>query len=213
MTKDAACVVHESERLEDYVRQMFETEGITFEQWIVRFGAGFYLKRNQVLIDILRPLRPRRVLEFACAGGFLADLLLTNLDTIEHYACTNFSPQMIAYCQAQLARFPQCEVSTMDADVTRSTEMTPAQLAKYDTIVTTSFEHIQFDRELIAIIPAGCTFAFSVASFDDPEHFRHFTDETEIRERYSNVLDIASITAVDGYKFVVLSRKPQADRV
>jgi hypothetical protein len=208
MTKDATRVVHEREQLEEYVQQMTDSEGITFEEWIGQFGGGFYLKRNYVFLDIMRPLRPRRVFEFACAGAYLADLLLANVDSIELYTCSNFSPQMIAYCKEQLARYPQCEVALVDADVRRSSDITSVRLADYDVILTTSLEHIQFDRELIELLPPGCTFVFSVATFDDPEHFRHFTDEEGIRNRYAQILDIISITSVEGYKFVVHSRKP-----
>src|SRR5437867_1642582 len=140
MTKEPACVVHDREQLEQYVQQMIESEGITFDQWIVQYGAGFYLRRNQALLELLRPLRPRRVFEFACAGGFLADLLLENIDTIELYTCSNFSPKVVAYCKAQLARHQQCEVRLIDADVMRTNDITPVRLANYDTIVTTSFE-------------------------------------------------------------------------
>jgi hypothetical protein len=207
MTKDAAEVVHTPERLEDYVQKMVASEGHTFEEWVRLFSGGFYKKRNEIIVELLRPLVPRRVFEFACAGGFLADMLLRELDSIEVYTCTNFSPQMLEFCQRQLGGHPRCEVALADADVTRSNDISTERLVRYDVVLTTSFEHIQHDYGLIERLPDECEFVFSVATFDDPEHFRHFSSEDEIRSRYGRVLEFETIAPVDGYKFVALARR------
>src|SRR4029079_872547 len=131
-------------QLEQYMQRYLDAEGISFEQWITRFGAGAYFQRNQVLLEMLCPRHPRAILELACAGGFLADLLLKNITTIERYTCSNFSPQVVTYCNSQLAQHPQCEVANIDADVIRAGDLTPARLAEYDAVITTSFEHIQY---------------------------------------------------------------------
>jgi protein-L-isoaspartate O-methyltransferase len=193
ITKDPCVVVHDVESLENYMHEHLDRMGMTFEQWMTKFGRGMYLSRNMIMLDLLMPLQPRRVLEFACAGGYLASLLLDRLPYIQKYVCSNFSSQMLDYTKSQLAGYGNCEVALLDADVGRSSDMSADRISAFDTFVTTSFEHIQFDRELIQHMPAGSNFVFSVALFDDPEHFRVFNNKHQIRRRYNDLLDIAEI--------------------
>jgi hypothetical protein len=208
MDKDRRDVIHEAPALADYMRRFLEAEGLTYDEWIRRFGRGLYLKRNQIILRMLRPLRPRRVFEFASAGGFLCKLLVEGLDSIEQYTCTNFETQVVDYCRRQLRNHLQCTVKTIDANVFRTTDIDHEGLHQYDAIVTTSLEHIEHDRELIAKFPAGCSFVFSVAGFDDPEHFRVFDTVDQISERYRDLLRIREVESVAaGKKLVVLSRR------
>lgn len=208
MDKDRKDVIHEAPALADYMRRFLAAEGVTYDEWMLRFGRGRYLQRNKIILRMLRPLRPRRVFEFASAGGFLCKLLVGGLDSIEHYTCTNFETRLVDYCRRQLRDCPQCTVKTIDANVFRATDIDDEGLHQYDAIVTTSLEHIEHDRELIAKFPAGCTFVFSVTGFDDPEHFRTFDNGGQIRKRYRDLLRIREVDGVaDGTKLVVLSRR------
>src|SRR5262245_23141257 len=110
LTKDPKDVIHTAEALEAYLDEMFRAEGITFDQWIAMFGQGLYRSRNEQILALLRPLKPRRILEFACAGGFLAELLLERITTIEKYVCSNFSTRMLDYTRDQLRRQSKCVV-------------------------------------------------------------------------------------------------------
>lgn len=66
--------------------------------------------------------------------------------------------------------------------------------AFFDMIITISFEHFGRDLEMITkVFAPGCWFLFGVAGFADRQHFRHFTSEQEIRQRYDPVLDIVHI--------------------
>jgi hypothetical protein len=208
MTKNPQDVIHEAARVEQYLQCYFEAEGISFDQWITRFGEGIYLQRNLVILRMLQLLQPHRVFEFACAGGFLAKLLLDNLPAISLYTCTNFSSPVVEYCKKQLSECNRFEAALVDADIQRSDDLLRAGLETYDVVVTTSFEHIQHDRELIELLPNSCTFVFSVAAFDDPEHFRRFENEAQIRNRYNDLLDISSIEHPDEGRFVVMARRP-----
>ena len=163
VTKDPQHVIHTLDALEAYLDEMCLAEGITFDQWFAMFGQGLYTDRNEQILSLLLPLKPRRIFEFACAGGFLAQLLLERISTIEEYVCSNFSTRMLDYTRNQLRQYSKCSVQRVDADVRRSEEMTGRRISGTDTFITTSFEHIQFDRELIAQLPVGATFVFSVA--------------------------------------------------
>jgi hypothetical protein len=194
LTKDPGDVIHEAAALEAYLDRMLRAEGITsFEQYVAMFGQGMYRSRNQEILEMVRRLQPRRIFEFACAGGFLAELLLDGVDSIEEYVCSNFSTRMLDYTANQLRGRDKCRVLPVDADVVRSEDMRGQRVAGYDTFITTSFEHIRFDRELIGELPVGANLVFSVALFDDPEHFRVFENEAQLRSRYGDLLAIDTV--------------------
>jgi len=208
VTKDPGEVIHEADTLEAYLDAHFQRQGITFEQWVGKFGGAFYRSRNETVLALVAPIGPRRVFEFACSAGFLAQLLLDRVATIERYVCSNFSSRMIEYCRRQLQAYSRCEVKLIDVNVRRAGDLLAEELASYDLFVTTSLEHIQFDRELIAELPAGAHFVFSVASFDDPEHFRFFEDSEQLRSRYEDLLEfVAAAANPEGNKHVVLARR------
>src|SRR5258705_5961964 len=192
-TEQPRNVIHEVDVLENYLDDYLKTAGLTFDQWIETFGGGFYLARNNVILQLLAPLRPKRIFEFACAGGFLAKLLLENIDTIQQYVCSNFSDRVVDYCKHQLVSFSNSSVKLVDANIERSKDIDNEYLEQYDTILTTSLEHIEHDRTLIERFPKNCNFVFCVAGFDDPEHFRVFTTPEEIRNRYDDLLSIQSV--------------------
>ena len=165
ITKDPRDVIHDIGALEEYLDRYMASKNLTFARWVERFGEGFYRDRNALLADLASPLKPRRVLEFACAGPFLAELLVARVPTIEKYTCSNFSRRMLDYCASRLDNDPRFDVALMDADLARSNDMHRERLRDYDMIVTTSLEHIELDRELIDQCPAGSAFVFSVAMF------------------------------------------------
>jgi len=186
-------VIGELEPLEQYLDDHLRSAGLTFDEWMGTFGQGHYQERNQTILRFLKPHQPRRIFEFACAGGFLARLLLDHVPSIERYTCTNFSPRVVAFCEKQLLHFRQCDVGRINADVMSSSDIANLRLADYDTFLTTSFEHIEHDLKLIARLPPHRCFVFGVAGFDDPEHYRVFNSAAEIRERYEKVLTVGDI--------------------
>lgn len=200
--------IRDLDALERYIDDYLASIGSTFEEWMERFGQGAYALRNQSILNLMAPHRPRRILEFACAGGFLAKLLLDRVPTIERYYCTNFSVRLVEYCRSQLSGYPQCSVGLVNADVAVSDDMAQANLEQYDTFLTTSFEHIEHDLELIRALPSGRCFVFGVAGFDDPEHFRVFENVGQIRQRYEAVLTIEHIETLEDHgvrKFVTVA--------
>ena len=214
IVKNRQQVIHESHALEDYLDRYFTSTGTTFEQWVERFRDGFYRERNDLILELAQPLAPKAVLEFACAGPFLAELLAARISTIERYTCSNFSERMVEYCSAALRDLENCDTAVIDADVHRSPDMRRDRLAGYDLFVTTSLEHIEFDRELIDEMPLGSNFLFSVATFDDPEHFFVFESPDDVSQRYAGLLRITSVRATsDGNKYVVSSERVRQTRV
>ena len=206
-TKDPSEVIHEPDALEAYLDEYFRSERTTFEQWVMRFAMEPYKSRNRLMVNAVRLRSPRRVFEFACAAGFLAKGILEACPAIETYTISNFSRRMLDVTAQQLSKFKACDVRLIDAE-DRGDVMHPSRLSLYDLFVTTSFEHIQHDRELIERFPTGASFVFSVACFDDVEHFRVFTHERQIRNRYEHLLDIVEIRHnAQRSKMVVTSRR------
>lgn len=204
--KSSEQVIGDPDRLERYLDDFLRDSGQTFDGWVERFGQGFYTARNQAILDLLRPLNPKRIFEFACAGGFLAKLLLDEIPGIERYECSNFSRRMVEYCSRQLSNYPHCDTSFVNADLGCSADMRHKRLGEYDVFLTTSFEHIEHDIELIKALPPGRIFLFGVAGFDDPEHYRYFTSDKEVRDRYAEHLSILHVEKLPRRKFVVLAR-------
>lgn len=200
--------IGEAGTLEQYLDNYLQAAGLTFEKWIERFGEEPYSSRNELILKLVAPLEPKRIFEFACAGGYLAKLLLENIRGVELYTCSNFSTRVIDYCRRQLAVFPQCEVRLLDADVKRARDIENSELARYDMFVTTSFEHIEHDRELIRKLPENSYFIFSLAGFSDPEHFRVLITPKQIRSRYRRLLTFISVETIglEDKKFVTLAR-------
>lgn len=204
ITNDPREVIHEVAALEKYLDRYLQTARLTFEEWAQTFSEGSYRDRNLIILDLAASFRPRNVLEFACAGPFLARLLLDNIQSIEKYTCSNFSRRMVEFSAAQLADQPRCVVALIDADVKRSSDMHREHLQGYDMFMTTSLEHIQADRELVGQLPIGAVFVFSVARFDDPEHFRIYETLEDVQSRYVDLLQIVEARETrDGHKLVV----------
>jgi hypothetical protein len=209
--KPAEEVVHEVAALEAYMDAYLTAEGITFEQWVPRFAGGLYEERNALLSELLGGMHPRQVLEFACAGPYLARLLLARHPGIVSYACTNFSDRMVDFCRASFTGDARFHASLVDADVERSADMRREAVSVFDTFITTSLEHIPFDRELVAQLPAGAAFVFSVAKFDDPEHFRIFDGVHDVVARYGDLLRVTGAReTADHLKLVVAAVRNDA---
>lgn len=95
------------------------------------------------------------------------------------------------------ATCPATVVEILNLDTSNSTALSRAvKLTHFDTFVTISFEHFMDDLALIRSLPAGATFIFCVPNFDDPEHFRYFKSNDEVKARYSDILTIKTITII-----------------
>ena len=206
--KPGDSVVGRVDSLEQYLDDYLSSVGQTFEEWIRRFGEGAYYQRNQVIVDLLAHSKPKRIFEFACAAGFLAESILKSIPGVERYSCTNYSIRVVDYCRRQLQRYPQCDVALINADVVSSNDISRCGLSGYDVFLTTGFEHIEHDLDLIRALPRESCFVFCVAGFDDPEHFRLFSSADQIRDRYDLLLRIENIVELGeepAKKYVVLA--------
>jgi len=198
------------DRPEDYdlltLKEMADM-GFTLSEYMAMFGGPEYAVRNAIITAMMAGAEPAptRVLELACACGFLAEMVMKRFPKVE-YTCTNFSPLYLQYTEAQLDHYPKCCVLPVNADVDTNKDLNEDNFKPYDTVVCTSLEHLKNDLGLIVEIPSGTRFYFSVNNIFQPGHFRAFDDADEVRERYEDLLDIQNIVTVPRYfNFYIVS--------
>jgi len=57
-------------------------------------------------------------------------------------------------------------------------------------------EHIEYDMDVLDLIPAGCTCIVSVPEFDDPAHVRTFPHWGAVADRYGDRIDIKEMRRI-----------------
>lgn len=187
-------VCHTKDLYESFVTDWIKKRNITLDQFFMRYNDIHYQDRNNFIVNIIKKLKHDSIFEFACSMEFLAKTLVTTIDGIQKYKCTNFSPMVVNRVKSELINFKNCSTDIVDANVTRCDDLKNQKLEDYDIILTTSFEHIEFDKELIQIIPKGKSFVFVVPSLDKcPEHFRMFNSEKDVIDRYKDLLNFVEI--------------------
>ena len=158
-----------------------------------KFGEGTYRERNDILVSLLAPRAPRRVLEVAAAGGHLARRVVESCPSVETYVVSNLSKRMLAYCRETLADLPIVQVQEINAETLKDFQ-------GCDTFLTTSLEHLEFDQRLIRRVPEGVTVGLSITTFDDIAHYRVLKTETDIRARYGRWLSDLTFGATENRK-------------
>lgn len=156
------------------------------------YSVGLCRARNLYLVRMMRRLKrpPKRIVEFACAYGWLAKTILRFCD-VKKYLCTNFNPSVINCVRNQ--NIEGLEVDVVDAyDAINY----PDRFEEFDTFVCTSLEHLERDIEFVKAIPSGAHFLFSVSGFGGPTHFRHFRDPDHVRSRYKDLLEFKEVVGV-----------------
>jgi len=156
------------------------------------YNHGVYRKRNEVIVEKLKDLELGEVFEFACSFGFLAEMILNKIDSVKKYVCTNILSEVINIVKIQVVHE---KFLTYRLDVNNTLPIF------YDTYICTAFEHIEKDLALIKLMKRGANFIFSVPNFRHYTHFRTFQNENEIRQRYSEWLNIKSVTQIDTNNF------------
>ncbi len=177
------------------------------------YGQGIYHYRNVMLTEMIKGagLEPINIFEMACSYGFLAQMILEKC-SVSRYVCSNFSKQVFDYTEKQLNVNEDTRVSVALID---ANDIPFKNLASYPsirnfTVVCTSFEHLEHDREIIDLFPEGAHFFFSVPDFTSKGHFRYFNSTEEICQRYEDLLNIVECIQVGvnyAKKYVVHSIK------
>jgi 2-polyprenyl-3-methyl-5-hydroxy-6-metoxy-1,4-benzoquinol methylase len=128
------------------------------------------------LIDRLRILPTRHILEIGCGAGQLANAI-RDLDLAHSYLGIDFSK--IAVRQAREVN-PGWSFRCADVFADAALEDEP-----YDVVLSTEFfEHVNEDLAVVQRIRAGTMVLASVPNFPWHEHVRHFRNAQEVHDRY-----------------------------
>ena len=147
----------------------------------------WYYPLYKAVIAAAKRHAARQILEVGCGTGGFAHLLFDTSNIAYHGF--DFSSEAVRQARARTARADAFEV----ADATRAESYQHV----FDTIVCTEvLEHIEPDREAISLWPGGTWCICSVPNFDSSAHVRFFTKESEVLERYGDLLDIASVVRI-----------------
>ena len=167
---------------------------------------------RQGLVWLLQ-LRPSCVVDLGCGPGHFTELLLAAArpggpaEQLERYTGYDFSPAALSKAHRRV-RDPRFEFIQADLKQQDFAKGNPS-----DTVyVSFEFlEHIEPDREIVARIPSGAPFIFSVPSFDDPGHVRIFASAQAVMERYADLLEYSAHETLHHHVWAFITRK-QWDR-
>ena len=131
----------------------------------------------------------RNVLELGCGPGWMASLLCTLSDRhFNSYVGIDFSSTAL---KQAATRVPDKRFVFLRRDLNKAR----LKFAEKRAIVAGELlEHLDGDRELVAKLPGGSPFWFSVARFDARGHARHFENVSQVVARYGDLLTDLHIT-------------------
>lgn len=148
------------------------------EKMLYRHKSGLYISAYNLFSG-------NNIIDLGCGSGRLAKVLQVNKFNGK-YLGVDFSKNAIEYCRKT---YPYEFVLGSVFDVS---------MDEYDTVVSLEvLEHINNDTDLLRNIPKGKTFIFSVPSFDNPSHVRHFKNMNEVKDRYRDLLTFERDIVID----------------
>ena len=138
-----------------------------------------------------------RVVDLGCGPGQFGLACMRKGILYKGY---DFSPKAIEMA-GELTDRPEC---FKVADITKNMKI---GYDKHKVVFTLeTLEHINDDLAILKHLPKGMRVIFSVPDFDYKSHVRFFKDKTEVKKRYSAVLNIKQVKAIDiGNKFLFLA--------
>jgi len=157
------------------------------ESWRYHYTQSGYYFLWAVIVDRIRHLNVRRVLEVGCGTGQLA-LAISDAEIIDRYIGLDFSRARID--QARL-NCPNLRFEVADAF-----ETDLFQTYDYDLVLATEFlEHVQEDLTLLGAIRPGAHFIGTVPNFPFVSHVRYFRRQDEVVTRYESYFEDIKVNA------------------
>lgn len=151
------------------------------EKFHVHYAASPYYCVWTVILDRIRRIGHPRILEIGCGTGQLAKAIYDS-GLAESYRGFDFSPAAVQFARE---RCPDLDFSVADA-----LETDYYKTLDYNTVVSTEFlEHIERDTDVIRAIKPGAWFIGTVPNFPYRSHVRHFTDTSEVFDRYAELFE------------------------
>lgn len=158
----------------------------------VHYGAHYtkstYYALFRAVVQKLRETQARRVLEVGCGSGMLAQMILDELPGID-YRGFDFSRTGVERAGRRTGEADRFFVGDARSAAPYRED--------YDTVVCTEvLEHIEDDLGAVRQWRPGVTCVCSVPNFPYSGHVRFFRNESEVRARYGDSLEIANIRRI-----------------
>lgn len=139
-----------------------------------------------VIIDRLRSMSARRLLEIGCGSGQLA-LAIRDAGILESYCGFDFSPHRLEHARRACPEFRFEIADAFETDL--------YQRCDYDSALSTEFlEHVERDLWVLSRLKPGTRFIGTVPNFPFVSHVRHFLSGEEVRARYESLFHDFSVT-------------------
>ena len=151
------------------------------------FNRGIHKDRAIALAKLIAADNPHRIFEFAAGASILCEEVKKLIPT-SLYSWSDFSEPIITAARKKLVGH-KVLFSTFDIDK----DYKYFDWAFYDAFICVSLEHLENDKEILKLIPAGKKVYLSVPNIDAPDHIRVLSTDEQIKERYGDILDIKHI--------------------
>lgn len=149
--------------------------------------SGYYPLFKRVL-DVLLRNGTKSILEVGCGAGAFAHMVMDR--TALRYEGFDFSGVAVGKARERTGRNDMF----FEGDATGQAAY---EGKNYDSVVCTEvLEHIDEDLKAISQWRPGVFCVCSVPNFDADSHVRYFRDESDVRERYGNLIDITDVARV-----------------
>jgi SAM-dependent methyltransferase len=139
-----------------------------------------------VIIDRLRGMGTRRLLEVGCGSGQLASAI-RDAGILESYCGFDFSPHRLEHARQVCPDFRFEIADAFETDLYERCE--------YDSALSTEFlEHVERDLWVLSRLKTGTRFIGTVPNFPFVSHVRHFQSSEEVAARYGSLFHSFSVT-------------------
>lgn len=163
-------------------------QGGSEQIYVLPYDRSGYFPLHRRVWQLVKAKRCASVLEVGCGSGSFGHLML---DRSPEVAYRGFDFSAVAVERART----RC--GTPDRFFVADARATENYVPATDAIVCTEvLEHIEADREVVSMWPAGAYCICSVPNFDAPDHVRHFISEESVRQRYGDLIDIEGIERI-----------------
>jgi SAM-dependent methyltransferase len=146
-----------------------------------------------VIVDRMLRDKLTKVLEIGCGPGQFAAMLFDN--GIRDYVGLDFSSTAIAMARENAPSYSFIVGDARTSDVYSRIE--------HDVLVCTEvLEHIEEDLVVVSNMPAGKRCFCTVPNFPYESHVRHFTNSSEVADRYGKFFETYDVRPLKGSRTV-----------
>jgi len=173
-----------SEQKRSYYNDLYLREDYRTGAWYTREPTTSRLRLAASLIP-----QGSKVFDFGCGPGWFAECIEASV-SIKRYVGIDFSEQAISIAQNTFGAnhdvfsFHKHDIrEEIDLDFDR------------DSIIVCceTLEHIENDLDVIALWPSNVPILISLPTFGGESHVRTFKHDSDIVDRYKNVLDLRNV--------------------